>query len=113
MTQQVEIAGQAAQVDSETSTLGQVIEGHRIVDLPLNGRNFMQLATISSGVAPAYNARSATITNQTGRSDLAVHVSGGRGFNACQRCVIRLLGTLTEQPIRLFHHLVDRTALHR
>ena len=79
MTQQVEIAAQSAQVDSETSTLGQVIEGQRIVDLPLNGRNFMQLATISSGVAPAYNARSATITNQTGRSDLAVHVSGGRG----------------------------------
>jgi hypothetical protein len=27
----------------------------------------------------AYQARIATITNQTGRSDLAVHVSGGRG----------------------------------
>ena len=39
----------------------------------------MQLATISSGVAPAYNARSATITNQTLRGDLAVHISGGRG----------------------------------
>ena len=79
VTQQMEVAAQAAQVDSETSALGQVVESQRIVDLPLNGRNFMQLATISSGVAPAYNARSATITNQTGRSDLAVHVSGGRG----------------------------------
>jgi hypothetical protein len=39
----------------------------------------MQLANISSGVTPAYNSRSATITNQSGRSDLAVHVSGGRG----------------------------------
>jgi hypothetical protein len=79
VTQRVEVSAQTAQVDSETSTLGQVVESQRIVDLPLNGRNFMQLATISSGVAPAYNARSATITNQSGRSDLAVHVSGGRG----------------------------------
>jgi hypothetical protein len=79
ITQQVEVSARGAQVESETSTLGQVIESQRIVELPLNGRNFMQLATISSGVAPAYNARSATITNQTGRSDLAVHVSGGRG----------------------------------
>jgi hypothetical protein len=79
INQQVEVQAAAAQLDSETPTLGQVIEGQRIVDLPMNGRNFMQLATISSGVAPAYNARSATITNQTGRSDLAVHVSGGRG----------------------------------
>ncbi|HZT34054.1 MAG TPA: TonB-dependent receptor [Bryobacteraceae bacterium] len=79
VSERVEVSAQAAQVDSETSTLGQVIESRRIVDLPLNGRNFMQLATISSGVAPAYNARSATITNQTGRTDLAVHVSGGRG----------------------------------
>ncbi|MEO7146096.1 MAG: TonB-dependent receptor, partial [Bryobacteraceae bacterium] len=59
--------------------LGQVIDSHQTVELPLNGRNFMQLANISSGVVPAYNGRSATITNQSGRSDLAVHVSGGRG----------------------------------
>ena len=31
------------------------------------------------GVMPAYNGRSATITNQSGRSDMAVHISGGRG----------------------------------
>ena len=79
VTERVEVSAQAAQVDSETSTLGQVVERQRIVALPLNGRNFMQLSSISSGVAPAYNARSATITNQSGRSDLAVHVSGGRG----------------------------------
>jgi outer membrane receptor protein involved in Fe transport len=79
VNQEVQVTARAAQVESETSSLGQVIDRESIVDLPLNGRNFMQLATIAPGVAPAYNARSATITNQTGRSDLAVHISGGRG----------------------------------
>ncbi|MGH9665489.1 MAG: TonB-dependent receptor domain-containing protein, partial [Bryobacteraceae bacterium] len=79
VNQEVEVTAAAAQIDSETSALGQVIDSHQVVELPLNGRNFMQLANISSGVVPAYNGRSATITNQSGRSDLAVHVSGGRG----------------------------------
>lgn len=79
VNQEVDVTASQARVDSETSSLGQVIDSHQVVELPLNGRNFMQLANISSGVVPAYNARSATITNQSGRSDLAVHVSGGRG----------------------------------
>lgn len=79
MSQEVAVVAAAAQVESETSSLGQVITTNEVLQLPLNGRNFMQLANISSGVAPAYNSRSATITNQSGRSDLAVHISGGRG----------------------------------
>ncbi|MEO8662624.1 MAG: TonB-dependent receptor, partial [Bryobacteraceae bacterium] len=79
ITEKVEVTASAALVQSETSSVGQVIERRQVVDLPLNGRNFLQLANISPGVAPAYNARSATITNQSGRSDMAVHISGGRG----------------------------------
>jgi outer membrane receptor protein involved in Fe transport len=79
VSEQIEVAARGAQIESETSSLGQVIEEKRVTELPLNGRNFMQLANTSSGVIPAYNSRSATITNQSGRSDLAVHVSGGRG----------------------------------
>lgn len=46
------------QVDSTTSTLSQVIEQKRIVDLPLNGRNPVQLALLVPGTiqAPANNA---------------------------------------------------------
>ena len=79
VSEQVQITAQAVQLESETSSLGQVVSTTNIVELPLNGRNFMQLANISPGVMPAYNARSATITNQSGRSDMAVHISGGRG----------------------------------
>ena len=79
VSEQVNVVGQALQIESETSSLGQVIAQQSIVELPLNGRNFMQLANISAGVVPAYNARSSTITNQSGRGDMAVHISGGRG----------------------------------
>ena len=37
-------------VESETSSIGQVIETARVNDLPLNGRNFIQLAYLSPGV---------------------------------------------------------------
>lgn len=37
-------------IESETSSLGQVIEQTRVNDLPLNGRNFIELAYLSPGV---------------------------------------------------------------
>ncbi len=48
----------ATQVDTTTSTLSQVVEQKRIVDLPLNGRNPVQLALLVPGTvqAPANNA---------------------------------------------------------
>lgn len=79
VTEQVEVLAVGAILQSETSSVGQVIDRERIVELPLNGRNFVQLANISAGATPAYNARSATITNQSGRPDMATHISGGRG----------------------------------
>lgn len=79
VNEQVNVLATGVQIEGDTSTLGQVIDNKTIVDLPLNGRNFMQLANLSAGVVPAYNARSATIANQSGRTDMAVHISGGRG----------------------------------
>ncbi|HWW15194.1 MAG TPA: TonB-dependent receptor [Candidatus Dormibacteraeota bacterium] len=41
------------QLETETSDLGQVVDSQRINALPLNGRNYAQLALLGAGVAPA------------------------------------------------------------
>jgi hypothetical protein len=48
--EQVLISTQAPLVDTSTPTLGQEIDNKRIVDLPLNGRKFLQLAELSPGI---------------------------------------------------------------
>jgi hypothetical protein len=49
VNQTVEVTAAAPVLDSQTSSLGQVIENKRVVDLPLNGRNPFQLGVLSGG----------------------------------------------------------------
>ena len=54
ITQEVIVSATlTAQVDITTASVGKVVEEQRIVDLPLNGRNFLQLGTLQSGVVAA------------------------------------------------------------
>jgi hypothetical protein len=52
-TEIVTVTGQRPQLETETSELGQVVDSRRINALPLNGRNYAQLALLGVGVAPA------------------------------------------------------------
>jgi Carboxypeptidase regulatory-like domain len=52
-SQKVEVSAQGEMIDTQTGTLGQVIEEKPIVDLPLNGRNAMQLTTLVAGTIAA------------------------------------------------------------
>lgn len=53
ISESVQVTGAAPLLETETSDLGQVIDSHRIVTLPLNGRNYAQLALLGAGVAPS------------------------------------------------------------
>jgi Carboxypeptidase regulatory-like domain/TonB dependent receptor len=67
VNESVTVTTQGPQLETETSDLGQVVDSHRIQTLPLNGRNYAQLAQLSAGVAP---------------SEPGSRVSGSYGFSA-------------------------------
>src|SRR5580658_984903 len=53
VTQKVEVTVQSPLLETETSSMGQVMDKTRIETLPLNGRNFAQLAQLGVGVVPS------------------------------------------------------------
>ena len=46
----VDVTGAVPLVDTATSSTGEVIQGRQVTELPLNGRNFTQLALLTPGV---------------------------------------------------------------
>lgn len=53
VTQTVEVEANAAQVETENTSVGTVIENKRILDLPLNGRQATDLIQLTPGTIPA------------------------------------------------------------
>lgn len=52
VTERVEVRADALQLNTVEASQGQVIENRRIVDLPLNGRDYNDLALLTAGTAP-------------------------------------------------------------
>lgn len=57
----VEVTAQAPLVDNSTTELGTVIETRAVNDLPLNGRNFTQLLTLTPGVTPVSTSQNRSL----------------------------------------------------
>src|ERR1700733_3735365 len=51
VSEKVQVIGEAPMINTETSETSTLINTKNIVDLPLNGRNVIQLATLTNGVA--------------------------------------------------------------
>ena len=80
VSQQVEVTAQSAQVDTSSPTLGAVMEHEQITTLPVLGRSFLTLATLSAGTVANYPG-SWTGTFSGARTDMAVAVSGSQDFS--------------------------------
>jgi len=52
ISQEVTVEAVGAELQSSTAELGAVVAKQQVVDLPLNGRNFTQLLSLTPGVAP-------------------------------------------------------------
>src|ERR1019366_4690142 len=55
-SQSVTVEGGAPIIDTTTSSLGGLVNDQKIAELPLNGRNYIDLSLLQSGVAQNKNA---------------------------------------------------------
>src|SRR5258706_933239 len=78
-TQTVEVSASSVLLSTEDATVGTVIEQKRIVDLPLNGRNFFSLVALSPNVTYGFTpAQQASGRLGGTRSTLTMSLSGAR-----------------------------------
>ncbi len=83
VTEMVDVRAEAGLLTTETATTGTVIENKRIVDLPLNGRNFLQLVALAPNVSYGFGTAGQQRQMQGGqRSEQNISVAGQRSeFN--------------------------------
>jgi carboxypeptidase family protein len=55
ISEKVEVTTDAAQVETQSTQMGEVIEGSKMTSVPLNGRNYIDLLALQPGVSPYKN----------------------------------------------------------
>jgi Carboxypeptidase regulatory-like domain len=73
------VIGVSPLVETANATIGTVIENRRIVELPLNGRNYLQLVALSPNVSAEFAGAGQAGTRQGGtRANQQLSISGQR-----------------------------------
>jgi len=75
VSEKVEVSGSQPVLDTDTAESGQVIENTRVTQLPLNGRQFIQLTLLTPGVVPEVKG---TLSSPLALSGLSVNANGAR-----------------------------------
>lgn len=79
-TETIEVSAAAALLATDNATVGSVIEERRIVELPLNGRNYLQLVALSPNVSYGFGTPGQAASRQGGtRTEQNISVAGMRG----------------------------------
>jgi hypothetical protein len=82
VTTTVQVSGEAVAVESANPSLGQVITSQQVSQLPLNGRDFVQLATLTAGATAETNPNSfftsAASSEVAARGSFSLSVGGSR-----------------------------------
>ena len=79
MTETTEVTAVTSLITTENATVGTVIENRRIVELPLNGRNYLSLIALSPNVSAGFAGAGQAGDRQGGsRANQQISISGQR-----------------------------------
>jgi hypothetical protein len=79
VTERVEVTGGAPVLETESTAVGTVIDNQRIVELPLNGRNYLSLTALTPGVSNSTPPPQTSAQRQGGlRGTFVVSANGQR-----------------------------------
>jgi hypothetical protein len=79
-TQTVEVTGSAELLTTDSAAVGTIIEQKQIIDIPLNGRNYIYLVALSPNVSQGFSPPGQATGREGGlRANVDISVSGYRG----------------------------------
>ena len=78
VTEKIEVTGEVAQVDTSSSAMGGFVNAGTIRELPLNGRDWLQLTLLQPGALSNPGAQRASSGSAEKGLGLQISISGGR-----------------------------------
>jgi len=72
-SEQVVVTASSIALERDSTAIGAIVENAQVVNLPLDGRNFLELALLTPGTAPAAQGSASSV-----RGDFAFTAAGGR-----------------------------------